>query len=85
VYTPERLEREIEAGLGEAQVFVTDLTGTRDHYKAVIVCAAFEGKRLLERHQMVYQTLGSAVGGEIHALTLETHTPQQWAQKQGRE
>ena len=66
----------IEKGLPDANVDVrTDGAG---HYEAVVVCAAFDGERSLRRHQMVYGTLGTLVGAEIHALNLKTFTPEEW-------
>jgi acid stress-induced BolA-like protein IbaG/YrbA len=53
-------------------------TDGQGHYEARVVCAAFAGKRSLQRHQMVYGTLGTRVGREIHALALETLTPEEW-------
>jgi acid stress-induced BolA-like protein IbaG/YrbA len=53
-------------------------TDGQGHYEATVVCAAFAGKRSLQRHQMVYGTLGTRVGREIHALALETFTPEEW-------
>jgi acid stress-induced BolA-like protein IbaG/YrbA len=52
-------------------------TDGQGHYEALVVCAAFTGKRSLQRHQMVYATLGTRVGREIHALALETLTPEE--------
>lgn len=52
-------------------------TDGQGHYEARVVCAAFAGKRSLQRHQMVYGTLGSRVGREIHALALTTLTPEE--------
>lgn len=49
------------------------------HYEAVIVCAAFAGKRPLQRHQMVYAALGSRMGGDIHALSIRALTPEEQA------
>ena len=73
---PKDIEALIEQGLegAEARV-VTDGLG---HYEAVVVCPAFEGKRSVPRHQMVYATLGARVGGEIHALAVKTYTPEEW-------
>jgi BolA protein len=51
--------------------------GLETHYKAVVVCDVFEGKRLLQRHQQVYRTLGPLMG-EIHALALHTYTRDEW-------
>jgi acid stress-induced BolA-like protein IbaG/YrbA len=50
-------------------------TDGQGHYEATVICAAFAGKRSLQRHQMVYGTLGTRVGREIHALALTTLTP----------
>lgn len=47
------------------------------HFEALVVAEAFEGKRLLERHRMVYATLGALMGTDIHALSLDTRTPQE--------
>jgi acid stress-induced BolA-like protein IbaG/YrbA len=51
------------------------------HYEATVVAAAFTGKRSLQRHQLVYATLGTRVGNEIHALALKTYTPEEWAER----
>ena len=53
--------------------------GLETHYKAVLVGEAFAGKRAVQRHQLVYRTLGPLMQ-EIHALALHTYTPQEWAQ-----
>lgn len=52
--------------------------GLETHYKAVVVSAAFEGRRALQRHQAVYRTLGPQMQ-QIHALALHTFTPDEWA------
>lgn len=52
--------------------------GLETHYKAVIACEAFDGQRLLQRHQLVYRTLGTLMA-ELHALALHTYTPCEWA------
>ena len=49
------------------------------HFAALLVGAAFEGLRPLARHQLVYRALGARMGNEIHALTIEAFTPQEWA------
>jgi len=53
------------------------------HYEAVIVCPAFAGKRALQRHQMVYAALGPRMGGDIHALSIQTLTPEEQAGRKG--
>lgn len=52
--------------------------GLETHYKAVVVSAAFDGKRLIQRHQAVYRALGAQMQ-QIHALALHTFTPEEWA------
>lgn len=77
--SPIQVEAMIKAGLPDAQVQVQDLTGGGDHYQAVVVSAAFEGKTLVQQHKMVYGTLQSAMASEaIHALALKTYTLQEW-------
>lgn len=70
----------IEQGLPGAQVRVAGDDGV--HFEALVVSAAFAGKLPLARHRMVYATLGDLMGGEIHALSLRTLTPEE-AAKQG--
>lgn len=53
--------------------------GLETHYKAVVVGEAFAGKRAVQRHQLVYRTLGPLMQ-EIHALALHTYTPAEWEQ-----
>lgn len=62
-------------GLPNAEVKVTGDDGV--HFEAVVRCAAFAGKRTLERHRMVYATLGELMGNEIHALGLRTELPEE--------
>jgi acid stress-induced BolA-like protein IbaG/YrbA len=53
------------------------------HFAALLVGAAFEGLRPLARHQLVYRALGERMGREIHALSIEAYTPQEWAARGG--
>jgi len=71
--TPKQIEELIRAGLPDAAVEVRSEDNV--HFEATVVSAGFEGKRPLQRHQMVYRTLGERMGGEIHALQLSTLTP----------
>lgn len=75
---PKEIEELIAAGIPGAQVEVRDYTGGGDHFEALIVSPAFEGKGLVERHQLVYQALGDAMRARVHALTLKTLTPAQF-------
>lgn len=59
-----------------AQVDVADLTGTRDHFRALVVTNQFEGKSRIEQHKMVYTALGELMNGAIHALALTTRAPE---------
>lgn len=74
--TPEQLTTLIQSSLPDAFVQVQDLTGGGDHYEAVVVSAAFEGKRLVQQHQLVYSSLKDLMASnELHALALKTYTP----------
>ncbi|MCA9547412.1 MAG: BolA family transcriptional regulator [Myxococcales bacterium] len=67
----------IQAALPGATVELEDLTGTRDHWEAVIVAAGFEGLNRVARQRAIYKALGELMHGPIHALTLTTLTPEQ--------
>jgi acid stress-induced BolA-like protein IbaG/YrbA len=73
---PTEIRALIEQNLGNSSADVH--TDGQGHYEATVICPAFAGKRSLQRHQMVYATLGSRVGHEIHALALQTFTPEEW-------
>jgi stress-induced morphogen len=78
--SPEQVEAMIKAGLPDAEVQVQDLTGTRDHYQVVVVSSQFEGKRLIQQHQLVNGLVQAAMAtGALHALTMKTYTPEEWA------
>ena len=70
-----RIEQMIQAGLPEAKVVVTGDDGV--HFEAHVVCPSFSGKSTLQRHRMVYATLGNYMGNEIHALGLKTQAPEE--------
>jgi len=67
------IEQLIRDGLPGAEVRVSGDDGV--HFEALVRCAGFEGKSTLQRHRMVYATLGTAMGKEIHALALRTELP----------
>jgi len=69
---PDRIRSILVAALPGADVEVQDLTGTKDHFQATIAAPQFQGKSLIEQHQMVYRALGDAMKGDIHALALTT-------------
>ncbi|BCX18553.1 MAG: ATP-binding protein [Geminicoccaceae bacterium] len=69
------IERLIRAALPDARVEIHDLAGDGDHYRAIVTSEAFRGKSRLQQHQLVYKALGEKMGGELHALALETRVP----------
>jgi stress-induced morphogen len=69
------IERLIREDLPDAVVEIADLRGDGDHYAARVVSSAFQGKSRVQRHQMVYRALKGRMGGELHALALNTITP----------
>jgi acid stress-induced BolA-like protein IbaG/YrbA len=78
--TPIQLKARIETLAPGTQAEVTDLTGTMDHYQAVIVSTAFAGKLMIEQHRLVYGLFKSEMdSNEVHALTIKTFTPEQFA------
>jgi stress-induced morphogen len=70
--TASDIEAAIRAAFPDADVTITDLAGDGDHYAAMIKSAAFKGKTRVQQHQMVYDALGGKMGGELHALALQT-------------
>jgi acid stress-induced BolA-like protein IbaG/YrbA len=74
---PNQVAELIRQGMPDARIEVRSDDNT--HFAARLVSAAFENLRPLARHQLVYRTLGERVGREIHALSIEAYTPQEWA------
>jgi len=70
--TPEELQRAIDAGL-DCEWLKVD--GDGQHFEAVVVSRAFEGKSRIERHRMVYAALGDRMRDRVHALSMKTLTP----------
>jgi acid stress-induced BolA-like protein IbaG/YrbA len=75
---PSDISALIEAGLPGAIVRVQSPDNT--HFEALVVADAFDGKRPLQRHQLVYKCLGNLMGNEIHAISIQAHTPDEWRQ-----
>ncbi|MGI9221362.1 MAG: BolA family protein [Woeseiaceae bacterium] len=78
---PKQISELIEAGFENAEVKV--MSDDNTHYAALVVAAEFEGKRSIARHQLVYKTLGTLVGNEIHALSIRALTPDEWREQAG--
>ncbi|MGI8894640.1 MAG: BolA family protein [Casimicrobiaceae bacterium] len=73
------IRQSIEAGLACERV---DVGGDGQHFQAVIVSSAFEGRARVARHQLVYAALGDRMREEIHALSMQTLTPAEFALRQ---
>jgi stress-induced morphogen len=69
------IERLIKQALPDATIEIRDLAGDGEHYAAFVVSAAFQGKTRVQQHQMVYNALKGQMGGALHALALQTATP----------
>lgn len=81
---PELVVARLQKSFGDAEKLdLKDLTGTKDHYEALIVSKVFEGKSRIEQHQLVYEALGELMAGPVHALALQTYTPDAWKKKNG--
>jgi stress-induced morphogen len=70
------IERLIKARIPDAQVTIRDLAGDGDHYAATVISASFKGKSRVQQHQLVYEALKGQMGGVLHALALQTATPE---------
>jgi stress-induced morphogen len=70
------LKDRIEAAIDDARAEVEDLTGGGDHFRATVISPAFAGLSRIEQHKLVYAVFGAEVGGPIHALSIQTRTPE---------
>ncbi len=73
--TPESIRKNIEQGMNTMHLSVM---GDGRHFEAVVVSEEFAGKSRVQRHQLVFHTLGDRMREEIHALSIKTYTPQEW-------
>lgn len=76
--TPEQVKSYIENGMACEHV---EVQGDGHHFEAVIVSTLFQGKNKVQQHQVVYKALGDRMREEIHALSMQTFTPEQWAER----
>ncbi|MDH4173339.1 MAG: BolA family transcriptional regulator [Betaproteobacteria bacterium] len=74
--TPESIRSSIESGLACERV---EVLGDGQHFQALVVAAAFAGKSRIQRHQLVYAALGERMREEVHALSMKTLTPEEFA------
>ncbi|HUW25495.1 MAG TPA: BolA/IbaG family iron-sulfur metabolism protein [Gallionella sp.] len=77
--TSESIRLSIAQGMATEHLSVAGEDGT--HFEALVVSHAFAGKSRVQRHQLVYQTLGERMREEIHALSMKTYTPEEWQQQ----
>ncbi len=70
------IESMIKAAIPDAEVTIRDLAGDGDHYAATVLAECFRGKSLVQQHQLVYKALQGQMGGELHALALQTGVPE---------
>jgi acid stress-induced BolA-like protein IbaG/YrbA len=76
---PVTLKQKLETLAPGTEAQVVDMTGTQDHYQAIVVSPVFEGKLTIEQHRLVFGLVQAEVdSGEIHALTLKTYTPEKF-------
>jgi stress-induced morphogen len=66
------IEKLIKDAFPDADITITDLAGDNDHYAAMVTSSAFKGKNRVQQHQMVYAALKGRMGGQLHALSLQT-------------
>src|SRR5262249_40159573 len=71
------IERLIKRRIPDAEVTIRDLAGDGDHYAATVLAESFRGKSRVQQHQIVYEALKAEMGGKLHALALQTGTPEQ--------
>jgi stress-induced morphogen len=70
------IERLIKTRIPDAEVTIQDLVGDGDHYAATVISESFRGKSRVQQHQIVYEALKAEMGGKLHALSLQTGTPE---------
>jgi stress-induced morphogen len=78
---PDEIRRQLLRAFSDAEIELVDLTGTQDHYECHIASERFAGLLPMAQHRLVYQALGEAMKGPIHALSLKTYTPALWRER----
>jgi acid stress-induced BolA-like protein IbaG/YrbA len=76
---PEEVQAYIEQRM---RCDLVQVAGDGHHFEAVIVSAEFRGRSRVQQHQLVYRALGDRMREEIHALSMQTYTPEDWAARQ---
>jgi stress-induced morphogen len=70
------IELLIKSGIPDAEITIRDLAGDGDHYAATVIAESFRGKTRVQQHKLVYDALKGQMGGALHALALQTGTPE---------
>jgi acid stress-induced BolA-like protein IbaG/YrbA len=78
--TPQEIEVLIRAHLPETTATVQSTDNV--HFEALVISPAFSGKRTLQRHRLIYGALGTHIGGDIHALSIQAYTPDEWSARE---
>lgn len=80
----EKIEKIIKGSLPDATIYVMDPYNDGQHFQALVISPTFDGKSLVEQHQMVMNPLKEAFETDVHALGLKTFTPAKWEKKKGQ-
>ncbi|CAN5239741.1 BolA family transcriptional regulator [soil metagenome] len=70
------IEARVTAAFPDAKVVMVDLAGAGDHWAARVTSEAFRGRSRVQQHKMVYAAIGGQMGGDLHALALQTFVPE---------
>ena len=76
--TENKIKKILKDKLEDAEIFLQDMTGEKNHFNLIIISNQFEGLSLIEQHKIIYNALGDMITNEIHALQLKTLTWKQW-------
>ena len=79
----EDLRAKLESSFPGDEIHLNSPMDDNNHFQLVVVSPRFDGKTMVEQHQMVYQALGDAMREAVHALAMKTYTPDQWAKASG--
>lgn len=79
----EEVQAMLDSAFPDSDIHLSSRNGDNHHFELVIISGQFEGKSMVQQHQLVYKALGDAMKEAIHALALNTYTPEQWKKSQG--
>lgn len=78
MFSAERIQQILETELPDCTAIVRDDANDGEHFSAEVTSSAFDGKRMVQQHRLVYAALGDHMRQDIHALALKTYTPERW-------